>query len=93
MTPTVVFGDDKSQNAWKKSKKGRKKEGRRGERRSKGAREESADTPHPRLFEMLQKITGSGMKGCTVGGQERRNTEEEEEEEKGEERQTRLTQQ
>ena len=34
--------------------------------------------PHPRLFEMLQKITGSGMKGCTVGGQERRRMEEEE---------------
>ncbi len=29
----------------------------------------------PRLFEMLQKITGSGMKGCTVGGQKRRREE------------------
>lgn len=43
----------------------------------------------PCLFEMLQKITGSGMEGCTVGGQERRKTEREEKKK----RQTRLTQQ
>lgn len=77
----------------KDGKKGRKKEGRkkRREEKQRSKRGERRYPPHPRLFEMLQKITGSGMKGCTVGGQERRNTEEEEE--KGEERQTRLTQQ
>lgn len=68
-----------------KEEKVRSKEAREKERRQEDHRFFLSSPPSSaRLFEMLQKITGSGMKGCTVGGQER----EEKNDREGEEEET-----